>query len=102
MKPRIRIGWVVTALMAALMLLSAVPDVLRIPDALLVFQHLGYPPYLLVFLGTAKMLGVAAVLVPGLPRIKEWAFAGLTFDVTGALYSHLSIGDPPGAWAPAG
>jgi hypothetical protein len=67
----------------------------------MVFNHLGYPSYLLVFLGTAKMLGVAAVLVPGLPRIKEWAFAGLTFDVTGALYSHLSIGDPPDAWMPA-
>jgi uncharacterized membrane protein YphA (DoxX/SURF4 family) len=87
--------------MAALLLLSAVPDVLRIPGALLVFKHLGYPPYLLVFLGTAKILGVAAVLAPGLPRIKEWAFAGLTFDVTGALYSHLSGGDPPDAWAPA-
>jgi uncharacterized membrane protein YphA (DoxX/SURF4 family) len=87
--------------MAALLLLSAVPDVLRIPGALLVFKHLGYPPYLLVFLGTAKILGVAAVLAPGLPRIKEWAFAGLTFDVTGALYSHLSVGDPPDAWAPA-
>ena len=67
----------------------------------MVFNHLGYPSYLLVFLGTAKMLGVAAVLVPGLPRIKEWAFAGLTFDVTGALYSHVSIGDPPDAWMPA-
>jgi len=87
--------------MAALLLLSAVPDVLRIPGAMLVFKRLGYPPYLVVFLGTAKILGVAAVLVPGFPRIKEWAFAGLTFDVTGALYSHLSIGDPPGAWTPA-
>jgi uncharacterized membrane protein YphA (DoxX/SURF4 family) len=87
--------------MAALLLLSAVPDVLQIPDALVVFRHLGYPPYLLVFLGTAKILGVAAVLLPGLQRLKEWAFAGLTFDVTGALYSHLSVGDPPRAWAPA-
>ena len=101
MSPRRWIGWIVTGLMAALLLLSAVPDVLRIPGALLVFKHLGYPPYLLVFLGTAKILGVAAVLAPGLPRIKEWAFAGLTFDVTGALYSHLSVGDPPDAWAPA-
>ena len=101
MSARNRIGWIVTGLMATLLLLSAVPDVLRIPGALLVFKHLGYPPYLLPFLGTAKMLGVAAVLVPGLPRIKEWAFAGLTFDVTGALYSHLSIGDPPDAWMPA-
>ncbi len=101
MKTATWIGWIVTALMAALLLLSAVPDVLRAPDALVVFRHLGYPPYLLVFLGTAKTLGVAAVLLPGLPRLKEWAFAGLTFDVTGALYSHLSVGDPPSAWAPA-
>ena len=101
MRARTWIGWIVTGLMAALMLLSAVPDVLRIPGALLVFQHLGYPPYLLVFLGTAKILGVVAVLLPGLPRIKEWGFAGLTFDVSGALYSHLSIGDPPSAWTPA-
>ena len=101
MRARTWIGWIITGLMAAFMLLSAVPDVLRISDALLVFKHLGYPPYLLVFLGTAKILGVVAVLVPGLPRLKEWAFAGLTFDVTGALYSHLSIGDPPGAWTPA-
>jgi len=87
--------------MASLMLLSAIPDVLRIPDALAVFSHLGYPPYLLLFLGTAKILGVAAVLTPGIPRLKEWAFAGLTFDLTGALYSHLSVGDPASAWMPA-
>jgi hypothetical protein len=95
------IGWTVTGLMAVLLLLSAVPDVLRIPDALAVFKHLGYPPYLLVFLGTAKIVGVVSVLLRGLPRIKEWAFAGLIFDVTGALYSHLSVGDAPRAWAPA-
>jgi hypothetical protein len=96
-----RTSWTITGLMAALMLLSAVPDVLRAPGALSVFKHLGYPSYLLLFLGTAKMLGVAAVLVPGFRRIKEWAFAGLTFDVSGALYSHLSVGDPPSAWMPA-
>ena len=101
MQARIWIGWAVTGLMAALMLLSAVPDVLRVPEAMTVFTHLGYPPYLLLFLGTAKILGVAAVLTPGVPRLKEWAFAGLTFDLTGALYSHLSVGDPPGAWLPA-
>ena len=101
MKARIWIGWAVTGLMAALMLLSAVPDVLRVPDAMTVFKHLGYPPYLLLFLGTAKILGVAAVLTPGVPRLKEWAFAGLTFDLTGALYSHLSVGDPASGWMPA-
>ena len=101
MKSHTWISWTITGLMAALMLLSAVPDVLRAPGALSIFKHLGYPSYLLLFLGTAKMLGVAAVLVPGFRRIKEWAFAGLTFDVSGALYSHLSVGDPPSAWMPA-
>jgi uncharacterized membrane protein YphA (DoxX/SURF4 family) len=95
------IGWTVTGLMAGFMLLSAIPDVLRIPAALDIMNHLGYPPYLLLFLGTAKTLGVLAVLLPGIPRIKEWAFAGLIFDVSGALYSHLSVGDPPTGWAPA-
>jgi len=95
------IRWTVTGLMAALMLLSAVPDLLQVPGAVSVFRHLGYPSYLLVFLGTAKTLGVLAVLGPVAPRVKEWAFAGLTFDVTGALYSHLSVGDPPAVWAPA-
>jgi uncharacterized membrane protein YphA (DoxX/SURF4 family) len=101
MKAERAIGWVVTGLMAMLMLVSAVPDVFSIPGAVSVFRHLGYPGYLLIFLGTAKMLGVSAVLSPGLPRVKEWAFAGLTFDLTGALYSHLSVGDPPSVWSPA-
>jgi uncharacterized membrane protein YphA (DoxX/SURF4 family) len=87
--------------MATLMLLSAIPDILQVNGAVTVFRHLGYPTYLLPFLGTAKTLGVIAILVPRFQRLKEWAFAGLLFDVTGALYSHLSVGDPLSAWAPA-
>jgi len=98
---RASIGWIVTGLMAALMLLSAVPDVLRIPGAVTVFGHLGYPRYLLPFLGTAKILGIVTVVLPGVRRLKEWAFAGLTFDLTGALYSHVSVGDPASVWMPA-
>lgn len=94
-------GWIVTGLMAALIVLSAIPDVLQVPGAVSVLRHLGYPVYLLVFLGLAKTLGVLAILSPGLRGIKEWAFAGLTFDLTGALYSHLSVGDPPSVWTPA-
>src|SRR4051794_34705904 len=87
--------------MAAFMVLSAIPDLLRVPQAVAIIGHLGYPAYLLPFLGAAKTLGVIAVLVPGFQRVKEWAFAGLVFDVTGALYSHLSVGDPVSAWMPA-
>src|SRR5262245_26139734 len=95
------LGWTVTGLMTALVTLSALPDILQAEGAIEIMRHLGYPPYLLVFLGTAKMLGLTAILVPGRPRLKEWAFAGLTFDVSGALYSHLSVGDAPSVWMPA-
>lgn len=90
--------WIVTILMAALMTLSSVPDVIKSPDAVAFFVHLGYPAYLLPFLGIAKLLGVVAVLVPGFHRLKEWAYAGLAFDVIGAFYSHMSVGDPPSIW----
>jgi DoxX-like protein len=99
MTNRINIAyWVVTGLMAAFMLMASIPDVLRVPQAADIFGHLGYPAYLLPFLGTAKILGVVAVLVPGFDRLKEWAYAGLVFDITGALYSHLSVGDPVSVW----
>ena len=101
MSTRTWIYWTVTGLAGAFMLSSAIPDLLQIPQAITVFQHLGYPPYLLVFLGTAKTLGVVTVLFPWRSRVKEWAFAGLIIDLTGALYSHLSVGDPPDVWLPA-
>jgi hypothetical protein len=90
--------WIMTALMAAFMLMSAVPDVTRSEIAMTAFSHLGYPIYLLPFIGIAKIAGVAAVLLPSPTRVKEWAYAGLTFDLTGALYSHLSVGDPADVW----
>ena len=93
--------WIITGLMAAFMLLASIPDVLRLPQAVSIFGHLGYPVYLLPFLGTAKTLGIIAVLVPAFQRLKEWAYAGLVFDVIGALYSHLSVGDSPSGWMPA-
>jgi hypothetical protein len=59
---------------------------------------LGYPVYILPFLGWAKILGVIAILVPGLPKIKEWAYAGLFFDLVGAWYSMISAyGFDPGS-----
>lgn len=90
--------WIVTGLAAALMVMSSIPDVFRNPQALSVFEHLGYPGYLLPFLGTAKLLGVTALVVPGFRQLKEWAYAGLVFDLSGALYSHLSVGDPSSVW----
>ncbi|MBD0383988.1 DoxX family protein [Paenibacillus sedimenti] len=90
--------WIFTALLIALMGFGAIPDILSLPDAVALFDHLGYPAYLLPFLGVAKLLGLAAILIPGLPRIKEWAYAGLAFDLIGAMYSSIAVGDPASGW----
>jgi hypothetical protein len=69
------IYWIVTGLMAAFITMSAIPDVLRIPEAIEIFRHLGYPDYLLPFIGIAKLLAVAAILAPDFRKLKEWAYA---------------------------
>ncbi|HEY4063934.1 MAG TPA: DoxX family protein [Puia sp.] len=93
--------WIFTGLLAALMLFSGIGGLMGGPQAEAGFHnHLGYPMYLLAFISVAKILGVVAILVPGFPRIREWAYAGLTFDLLGAMYSIISVGDPFSAWAP--
>jgi hypothetical protein len=74
------------------MLSSAIPNIMSAREWIDIFNMLGYPLYMLPFIGMAKLLGVVAILVPGFPRIKEWAYAGLFFDLTGAVYSGLSVG----------
>jgi len=68
--------------------------------------HLGYPVYLLTILGVWKILGVVAVLLPAgrqvfLNLVKEWAYAGFFFLMTGAIFSHIAIGDPVNALFPS-
>ncbi len=79
--------WVITSLFSAFMLFSAIPDIMVIPDAVTFMAHLGYPRYFVPFIGIAKLLGIIAILIPGFYRIKEWAYAGLFFDLVGATYS---------------
>ena len=63
--------------------------------------HLGYPVYLLTLLGVWKILGVVAVLIPKYPLLKEWAYAGFFFVMTGAIFSHVASGDSITAILPA-
>ena len=74
------------------MIMSAIPNILSAPEWVEVFKQLGYPLYLLPFLGIAKLLGAIFLLIPGFPRLKEWAYAGFFFDLTGAVYSGLAVG----------
>lgn len=91
--------WVFTGLLAALMLLSGIPDVLVVPDAITIVKtHLGYPQYIIPFLGVAKVLAAIVIIIPGFPRLKEWAYAGIVFDLGGALYSAIAVGDPISQW----
>lgn len=87
--------WIFTSLFGALMLFSAIPDVYSDPIAVKgMHGDLGYPLYFIPFIGVAKVLGVIAILVPSFPRLKEWAYAGLFFDLIGATYSVAAIGKP--------
>ena len=63
--------------------------------------HLGYPVYLLTLLGVWKILGVVAVLIPKFPLLKEWAYAGIFFVMSGAIFSHIATGDPISALFPS-
>ena len=87
MKKTKTIYWIFTLLFAFVMLGSAIPDILVAQVAVEGFRQIGLPAYLVPFMGIAKLCGVVAILVPGYPRIKEWAYAGLIFDLAGATYS---------------
>ena len=85
---------VATALTAFVFLSGGVVDVARPAPALQGMIHLGYPAYFMVILGVWKVLGGLVVLAPRSPLLKEWAYAGMFFDLTGAASSHASVGDP--------
>jgi len=92
MKKIIILYWTVTGIFGAFMMFTAIPDITMEPDAVaMISDQLGYPKYILPFLGVAKALGVIAILIPGFPRIKEWAYAGLFFDLVGAAYSSIAV-----------
>jgi uncharacterized membrane protein YphA (DoxX/SURF4 family) len=91
--------WIFTSLFAFMMLGSAIPDIFSAQLAVDGFAQMGMPAYLVPFIGIAKVLGVVAILVPGFPRLKEWAYAGLVFDLLGATYSIYASGQPTPNWA---
>ncbi len=90
--------WAFTLIVAFEMAAGSLWDLLRIEFVRVVFAHLGYPLYMLLILGVWKMPCAAALLAPGFPRIKEWAYAGAFFVYTGAAASHFLAGDGPGKW----
>ncbi len=92
-RTRAIVYWVATGLLVFELVLGGIWDVLRVPHVRIVFERLGYPLYLLVILGVWKLLGSVALVIPRFPRLKEWAYAGVVFNLTGALVSHVASGD---------
>ncbi len=85
--------WITTLLAAGAFALGGAVDLAHGEQMTTGFAHLGYPAYLLTLLGLWKLAGAAAITAPRLPRLKEWAYAGMLFDLTGAAFSHAASGD---------
>lgn len=95
MKMRNVLYWISTVLVAVLYVFGGVSQVVRSPQSVQgVVQHLGYPMHFLVLLGVWKILGGVAIVAPRFPRLKEWAYAGMVFDSTGAAVAIAAVGDP--------
>lgn len=94
MKPKTinTLYWVFTILFSALMLFASWGSILVNEDSVkLIHDMLGYPEYFIPFTGWAKLIGVIVILIPGLNRIKEWAYAGLFFDLVAVVYSSIAV-----------
>ena len=91
--------WIFTVLFAGFMIFSAIPDALVTKDAIkLMHDFLGYPVYIIRFIGIAKLLGALILLIPGFNQVKEWAYAGLLIDLLGATYSVIVMGATLPQW----
>jgi uncharacterized membrane protein YphA (DoxX/SURF4 family) len=92
--------WVTTGLLAALSAFAGVSYLLGSAQLVQAFAHLGYPQHLRILLGIAKVLGAIALVVPGFPKLKEWAYAGFTFAWIAAHVAHHMAKDGPEQYMP--
>lgn len=88
------IYWISTLWLSLGMLSTGIVQLIKLDAEVELMNHLGYPVYLLTILGICKILGVIAVLIPKYPLLKEWAYAGFLFTMSGAIFSHLVVEDP--------
>ncbi len=95
------IYWTATLFLSVGMLAGGIQQMLQIGGYNEIVTKLGYPLYLLSIIGTWKILGVIAILIPKYPLLKEWAYAGFFFVMTGAAISHLAVGQPFAETIPA-
>jgi hypothetical protein len=87
------IYWIATLFLVCIMTISGVLAISHAPDMMKAMAHLGYPPYFSNLLGVSKLVGICVLLVPGIAKLKEWAYVGFGITVLSASYSHLLSGD---------
>lgn len=87
------IYWITTGWLALGMLSTGIVQLMNMEKEVAMMNHLGYPIYFLFIIGIWKILGVIAILSPKFPLLKEWAYAGFFFAMSGAVISHLIMGD---------
>ena len=92
--------WIATALFCLALGGGGVMNLIHAEPQRITMEALGYPAYVMTLLGIFKLLGVVTLVLPALKRLKEWAYAGFTFDLIGAAFSHASAGDPAEALVP--
>jgi hypothetical protein len=85
--------WIATGFVVCIMTISGVLAVAHAPSMMVALAHLGYPTYFSNLLGVAKLIGVCVLLVPGVVKLKEWAYVGFGITILSASYSHLLSGD---------
>ena len=88
------IYWIATIWLSLGMASTGIVQLMTIKEEADMMDRLGYPLYFLTILGIWKLLGVIAVLIPKTPLVKEWAYAGFFFAMTGAILSHIAVADP--------
>lgn len=92
-KKIIIIYWIATLWLALGMVSTGIVQIIKMEEEVLNFNKLGYPTYLMTIIGIAKILGVIAIVSPKFPILKEWAYAGFTFTMSGAIISHIVVQD---------
>lgn len=85
--------WIITAILSFCIFSGGVAQVVQVREVVQGFKPLGYPTYFISLIGVWKVLGIIAILVPGFQLLKEWAYAGLFFVMSGAVISHMATGD---------
>src|ERR1700760_3867285 len=85
--------WIITILLSFCIFSGGLAQALQVQGVVQGFKPLGYPNYFISIIGVWKVLGIIAILIPGFKLLKEWAYAGLFFTMTGAVISHIASND---------